>query len=506
MSSPIQRLRKMRTERIVNEMGTPPQTPPPFPSRAQWKAQRAQWKMQSQMQREAYRAQFRSYSRGSLVGPLLLLGIGIVALLITTHHIDAAGFWHWYGRWWPLILIAAGVVLGLESLAFSNYSRIRLGGGVVLLAIVLACLGIAAAHKNINWSAIGDQLDMGNGNINLAQIFGDKHEATEQVEHALPANGTLIIQNPHGNVTIASGSGTGDGQMHLALDKFVYSSSDSDAKRKLQALEPLITSNGGVITVHMPTSDRQTADMNITVPATTALQVRAGHGDVTIHDRQAAVDVTAEHGDIRLTGIAATVHAVMHDGDFSASNIKGDLNLSGRMDDVTLSQVTGATALDGDFFGDVRLEKLQGRVHLHSSRTDIQTAQLAGTVSLDSDNLTVENATGPVVVATEAKDIAVRRITGEVRVHNANGDVVVSTLNPVGAMNIENRNGSVQLTLPADAKFSVQATAVDGEVHSDFPLTTSNVNDHSTASGAVGGGGPLVHITAEKGDITLHRD
>ncbi len=487
-------------------MGTPPQTPPPYSTRAQWRAQRAQWKMQSKMQRAAYRAQYRGYSRGSLVGPLLLVGIGIVALLMTTHRINAAAFWQWYGLWWPLILIGAGVVLALESLAFSSYSRIRLGGGVVLLAIVLACLGTAAAHKNVNWSAIGDQLDLGEGNVNLAHIFGNKHEATEQVEHEVPANGTLVIQNPHGNVTVASASGTAEGQMHLALDKFVYSNSDSEAQRKLQTLEPLITSNGSVVTVHMPTGDDQTADMNITVPANTALQVRAGHGDVTVHDRQAPVDVTAQRGDMRLTGIEGTVRAVMHDGDFSASNIHGDLNLSGRMNDVTLSQITGTTALDGDFLGNVQLEKLQGGVHLHSTRTDIQMAQLAGTVSLDSDNLTIENATGPVAVATEAKNINLRRITGDVRVHDANGDVAVSTLNPVGTMNIENRNGSVQLTLPADAKFSLRANALDGEIHSDFPLKTSHVNDHSIASGAVGGGGSMVHITAEKGDITLHRE
>ena len=486
-------------------MGMPPQTPPPQPrSRAEWKAQRAQWKMQSKMQQAAYRAQYRSYSRGSIVGPLLLIGVGAVALLLTTHRIDAAGFWHWYGRWWPLILIGAGAVLALESLAFSGSTRIRLGGGVVLLGIVLALIGVAAAHHNVNWSAVGDQLDFGNGNVNLAQMFGNKHEAAEQVMHYLPLNATVILQNPHGDVTIASSSEAAGG-MHLALDKYLYTDSDSEAQRKLRAMEPLITENGSVVTVHMPTNDNQTADMVITLPAKTVLQVRADHGDVVVKGMEAGATLDAEHGDIRLTGIAGPVHATMRQGDFSASNLQGDLNVSGHMNDVTLSQITGTSTLDGDFFGDVQLEKLQGTLHLHSSRTDIQLAQLAGTVSLDSDDLTVEDATGPVTVATEAKDIALRRVTGEVRVHNANGSVAVSTLNPVAAMNIDNRNGSVRVTLPADAKFALQATAGDGEIHSDFPVTKSSVNDQSLASGAVGGGGPLLHITAEKGDITLHR-
>lgn len=78
--------------------------------------------MQARMQREAYRAQYRGYSRHSLVGPLLLIGIGVVAFLMTTHRINAGYFWQWYGHWWPLILIGAGVVLALESLAVSGSS------------------------------------------------------------------------------------------------------------------------------------------------------------------------------------------------------------------------------------------------------------------------------------------------------------------------------------------------------------------------------------------------
>src|SRR5665213_153129 len=157
-------------------MGTPPGIPPqgprsPYPqTRAQWKAQQAQWKMQSKMQRAAYRAQYRGFSRGSLLGPIFLVLIGIFALLMTTHRIDIANFWHWYGHWWPLVLIGAGVLLALESLAFARHARIRLGGGVVLLLLILAALGIAAAHNQINWTAVGDQLNLGD-NVDLSQMF-----------------------------------------------------------------------------------------------------------------------------------------------------------------------------------------------------------------------------------------------------------------------------------------------------------------------------------------------
>lgn len=489
-------------------MGMPPQQPPYYrPTRAQWKAQRAQWKAQAKAQRAAFRARYRMYSRGSLVGPLLLIGIGVVALLMTLHRIDAAYFWAWYGHWWPLILVGAGVVLLIESMTFSRYARIRLGGGVVLLGIILAIIGVAAAHHEINWSAVGDQLDIHGNNLNLAQMFGDEHDATETVDHLLPVNATVVIQNGRGDVTIAAAKDSGStNQMQLVLNKRVYTNSDDQANQKLHMLEPLITSAGDVVTVHMPSSDSQVADMSITLPAAIGVQVRTGHGTVSVNGRKGPVAVDSGNGDVQLNSIAGTVQTTMHQGDFSANGIQGNLTVTGRMNDVTLSQISGSSSMDGDFFGDVHLDNLHGPVHFHSSRTDIQIAHLPGTVSIDDGDLTVDNATGPVSISTHDMDIEVHRVTGAVQVGNSDGGVDVRALNPIGAMNIQNRSGSVEITLPSDAKFSVDATAVGGDVHSDFDLATQRNNgDHSTISGSVGGGGPLLHITTESGDITLHK-
>ncbi|MEO6829965.1 MAG: DUF4097 family beta strand repeat-containing protein [Acidobacteriaceae bacterium] len=457
------------------------------------------------MQRAAWRAHDRRYARSSLLGPIFLIVIGVLALLMTMRRINIADFWQTYGHWWPLVFIGAGVLLALESLVFSRHSRIRLGGGVVFLLIVLAVLGIAASQNHVHWKAIGDQLNLGD-TVNLPRMFGSKHQSQEQILHTLPDHAVLVIQNPNGDITIDRGTDSAaDGQMHLTLDKTVYTGSDPEAHRKLAALEPLITSSGNVVTVHMPSEVNQSSDMKFTLPADTALDVHATHGDVTVHGRQALVSVKADHGDVQLTGITGAVQVIMHDGDFSASNIHGPVKLGGRVNDVSISQVAGAVVLDGDFFGDVHLGKLQGPIHLHSTRTDILIARLAGSISLDGDDLTIENASGPIVVSTAAKDVSLRRVDGPVQVRNSNGSVEVKALDPLGAMDIKNSNGSVDLTLPSDARFSLEAVAGDGEVHTEFQLPTQENGDRSMASGSIGTGGPLIKISAEKGDIALHK-
>lgn len=453
------------------------------------------------MQRAAYRASVRGTARGSFLGPLFLIAIGVLALLMTLHRINVDYFWHWYGHWWPLILIGAGILLALESLLWAGHSRIHVGGGVVFLVILLAILGIVASHNHVNWQSVGEQLQLGD-NVNLAQMFGNKHEAREQIVHALPPGATVVIQNARGDVAITAGS---DDQMHLTLDKTVYSSSDRDAQREIDTMEPLITSSGNVVTVHMPSSDSQVADMSIALPATAAVQVRTDHGDVTVSGRKAAVTISSNQGDVELTGIVGPVQVAMHQGDFSGRDVQGDFALNGRMNDVTLSQVTGSSTLTGDFFGDVHLDHLLGPVHLHSSRTEIQVVRLQGSASLDDGDLTIDNAIGPVSVSTRAMDIALQHIQGAARVNNSNGSIALKVIDPVAAIDIENRNGSVDVTVPPDAKFTVQGVAGDGVINSDFKLSQESANDRAKASGSVGGGGPLLHLVTEKGDINLHK-
>jgi hypothetical protein len=85
----------------------------------------------------------------SIVGPIILIGVGVVALLVYTGHIAASDFWSWYGRWWPLLLIGAGLaLLGEWAIDLKRETPVRRGGSFVGILIVLALLGIGAAGYN----------------------------------------------------------------------------------------------------------------------------------------------------------------------------------------------------------------------------------------------------------------------------------------------------------------------------------------------------------------------
>src|SRR5690348_533979 len=135
----------------------PPPYPPPKPPYDDWKFQRRMMKEQARAQRDmlraqaaAYRYRVRSMRRGSMVGPLIIIAIGIVFLLVQTGHLDSHRVWDWYGQWWPVLLIGAGVVMFLEW-AFDRYFssdpshpayRGRMGGGAFSLLLLLVIVGV----------------------------------------------------------------------------------------------------------------------------------------------------------------------------------------------------------------------------------------------------------------------------------------------------------------------------------------------------------------------------
>src|SRR6185437_11609572 len=99
----------------------PPVPPPGYDPRDQQRFMRDQMRAQARAQRDAFRAQreqmryqMRSMRRGSILGPILLIAIGVIFLLMQTGRIDRTHFWGWYGHWWPLLLVIAGCAVLAE--------------------------------------------------------------------------------------------------------------------------------------------------------------------------------------------------------------------------------------------------------------------------------------------------------------------------------------------------------------------------------------------------------
>lgn len=486
--------------------------PPPYDPKTQWRAYREQQKAAWRAQRDAWRVQRKAWKMGygggsyaprvpSMVGPLILIAIGVIALLVMTGHIAAADFWAWYARWWPLLLIGAGLaLLGEWALDMRRPTPVRRSGNFVGILILLAFLGFGAS----GWHHMGPWFQQWGGDNDFFNAFSQPEHDNEQqpLSSQIPANAIVNIENPRGDVSITAGDGP---DIQVQAHQVAFTDSDNDAKNIWEAEAVHLNVNGDTVLVKSDGNSKGRVNLTVTVPKTAKVMVNAGWDDVTAAGLGAGIDVTAR-GDIKVNSITGPVTAHFtsgrHDA-FSAHNIQGDLTLQGNVNDLTLSEIHGTVTQSGDILGDVHMESITGPVHLHTSVTTLDVAALPGDLSLDSDNLRVTEAKGDVRVTTHAKDVDLSQIYGDSYVENRDGRISVE---PAGVYAVEAKNskGDVEITLPPNAAGVVDGHTHNGEIVTDFALQVSGEED-KTISGKIGAGGPRIYLSSDNGDLGIKK-
>jgi len=495
--------------------GPPPPPYPPYDPKTQWRVYRAQQKAAWRANRDAWKAQSQSWKANyvqaygprvpSVVGPLILVAIGIVGLLVYSGRIAAGQFWAWYGHWWPLLLIGAGLaMLGEWMLDLRRATPVRRGGRYIGLILLVAFLGFAASGanrmapwmNNWNWNNgnSGDLFNM----LGLPAHDNDLAPLTAQI----PANALVSIDNPRGDISIIAGD---DSSVVVQAHEQAYANSDSDAKKIFDSEAPRLTVNGSAVVIKTNNNDHGRVNLTISIPKSAHVTVNSAWGDVTAAGLGAGLDVTAR-GDIHVSSIVGSVqtHFVngRHDA-YSAHDVQGDLTMDGDVNDVTLSEIKGRIAQNGEILGDVHIESVSGPVHLHTSVTELEIASLPGDMTLNSDDLHITEAKGPVRVTTHSKDVDVSRVYGDTTIENRNGSI---TIEPAGAYAIDasNNKGDVEITLPPNAAGVVDGTTHNGDIVTEFGLAVSG-DENKTVSGRIGAGGPKIHLSSNNGDLRIKK-
>ncbi|MBS1814492.1 MAG: DUF4097 family beta strand repeat protein [Acidobacteria bacterium] len=490
-------------------------TPPPY-NDPRW--QRYAAREQARAQREAWRAyaraqkqQWRGYQRTSIIGPLLLIAVGVVFLLIHFGRISSPVFFAWYGRWWPMLLIVIGLLrLGEWLWARRTVEqgkpapRYTLGAiaGLALFLLVLFGIGTTAfTHTNNNllrFSFNGEDWE---------KFAGTKHEADPAPSIvALPAGSAIFIENPHGDVSVTGLSD--DGQLHVQAHQEIYVRRDSEADEALRGLNPDISNSGNNFSIKVPAKPTGSVDLTVQVPGGTAVTVNSGRGDVHVGNIRSGVKITANRGDVDVKAITGPVVARVNHRDASLSifNVTGSVSVEGRGDALSVGEINGSVNIKGDFFSGGHLQHVRGPIDLNTGKITLSLARLDGEINLDeSDEIKVEQAAGPLVLNTQKRNVSVTRVTGQVSVANSYGDVNIASTAPVGPITVENHNGEVEVSLPSRSAFTVQANTSDGDVHSDFTLASKTSDNAGNLSGTVNGGGLAINLSTTHGDISIKR-
>jgi DUF4097 and DUF4098 domain-containing protein YvlB len=294
-------------------------------------------------------------------------------------------------------------------------------------------------------------------------------------------DGAFSLVNGSGRVTITGGAGD---DVRIQATKRVWGATADGAKALLPEVEIEVTERTGAVDVRTvfprPRALDAEVEFTITVPAGASVSVRTGSGDVTV------------------TGVK---------GELRAEAVSGGIMASGVGQVRALRTLSGAVQLDNAESADLTVSTLSGPVTIRQLK-----ARSADLRSVGGDLLMTD---------TDSDRVTAQSLTGRVE--------FTGRLARTGRYTLQSQSGDVRLTPLGPDGFEVEATAVNGTVRSDFPLTV----DERRGAGRLGGraergvraargggrggggarvlrglsgaGGPLVTLRSLNGDISIAR-
>jgi len=440
----------------------------------------------------------------SIFGPLALISLGILFLLGTTGMVPGHTIAWWFSHYWPALLVLWGIAKLLEHIWARQRGEPtpRLGGGAItFLVFFILCSMTFSKATGINWPGLRN--DWGIDDWPSDWNFGDSYDFTQDLAQALPGATQVKVVCNRGDVTVTASD---DDQAHVQVHKSIGGGSQENANRLNESTKAKFTQQGGIWLLDLTGGDYERGhfELKVQLPRKLALSIDTRRGNLSVTDRDGNVDLTTGHGNAGAEQIKGYANLHLR-GDVKVKQVSGNVQIDGAVGDGEISDVGGTLDFDAGYTGNLQIAHVAQQLHLKSRRTDLQLAKLEGELNLGHGDLRGGPVSG-VKLNTSANEVHLEDVSGEVSIENRNGVVELRARAPLGAIDINNVHGGIELELPEKASFRMDAESRSGNIDvNDFSLNVDNRSQTSTAHGTVGNGGPDIRLRAERGTIQIRK-
>ncbi|MGA7921100.1 MAG: DUF4097 family beta strand repeat-containing protein, partial [Candidatus Acidiferrales bacterium] len=415
--------------------------------------------------------------RSSIFSGLLLILLGTLLLLARFH--PGLAVWHLFWRYWPILIILWGLAKLIDNLAAHKAGQVRppilTGAEAALLVLAVFVLVGVGIYSKVREKSPDINIDLGFFN----------HQSSHSLE--LPARviapgSHVTVTTPHGSITAHAGNGN---DLRVSVNETAEAATEAAAQGRLKFLNVVIEQTSAGYSVHpanLEHSDAHlTIDLDVTVPKKVSLTANSNHGDINISGLSGSVTASTQNGGIEVHNAGSDVTAQLETGDARIDTIAGNVHVTGRGNEIEVNDVTGDAAIEGEFFGPIRVRNVAKTTYYASQKADLTLIHLAGRLELDSGEINISDVSGAAKMSTHDKDMDVENVSGRLDVSDTHGSIKVAYSQPPREqISITNVSGDIDLSLPAESKFEISAVSTSGEVQSDFEdssLQLSNEND-----------------------------
>lgn len=446
--------------------------------------------------------------RGSIVGPLILITIGILFLARTAW--PAFSVIEFISVYWPYLLILWGglqiIEISIRAVRHTPLPNNGISGGGWFLILVIAIFGFVAFEvhgPNAWWRRAGFDQGM--------DWFGEAHDFTvPQQTHKTGKKPVIRIEDFRGSAKI---SGTATDQVTLSGHKIIRAMNSGDARQSDSETPVEISDDGNTIVIAMnqrkaKNKVRVTTNIDLTVPRDATIEAFGRAGDFDVSGLDGDVRISSDNAGVRLQDIGGNVVVDTNHGDvIRCTNVRGSVELKGHSSDVELDKIAGQVTIDGSYSGTLTFRQIDRPLRLDNFGTSVSVEKINGELTMDRGSFSAQGIIGPSQVTTHATDVEIAGFTNTLEVSVDKGDVSLrpapGTLSP---MSVHTSSGNIDLALPGAAAFELTASTDRGGIENDFgsSLKTESAGKGARLMGAVGSG-PALNLTTDRGTITIRK-
>jgi DUF4097 and DUF4098 domain-containing protein YvlB len=292
-------------------------------------------------------------------------------------------------------------------------------------------------------------------------------------QRALQVSGPVHLEltTGSGNVEVRTGNSsqvqvTG----HIRASEWLGANVEEKIKR-LEANPPIQQSGNDIRIGHIDDPELRhniSISYEVVVPVETDLRMQSGSGDQRVEGIRGPLEVSSGSGGLKISSISDRVHAETGSGDIDINRVKGNVHAK-----------TGSGSIDAsDIAGAFEANSGSGRITLQ------------------------QTAPGSVRVDTGSGGMELHGVEGSLEAKAGSGTIQAEG-SPTGAWTVHTGSGEVNLKLPSNAAFDLDAHTSSGSISIDQPHTVQGSIGRKEVRGRVGGGGVPVEVETGSGDIQI---
>ena len=220
-------------------------------------------------------------------------------------------------------------------------------------------------------------------------------------------------------------------------------------------------------------------------------------------------ELTASNTEGKIRAERITKHVTINSRgtEVSVDNLQSSLKINASHRDVDISNVKSNVVIESRFAG-LSVKNVGGNVDIQSNSDRVEADDVRGSFKLKgrASEVKATRISGPLDIQTSLKDVIINDFDNSCSVTNEYAGINVSSRKlGKGDVILKNRNGDVELYIPENASFLIDASARNGKVESDYAgLETSGNKDISSLKSKAKAGGPKISVETDYGSIRIH--